>query len=42
MLTKQKKKDEKLDENRYIYACCLKNLKEEGCHSYFHIVDKQA
>jgi hypothetical protein len=36
-----KKEKDKEDENRYVYACCLKNLNEQGETPYFHIEESQ-
>jgi hypothetical protein len=32
-----KKKDDKPDENKYVWTCCLKNINEAGHVPYKHI-----
>lgn len=36
-----KKEKEKDNEYRYVYACCLKGLHEQGHQAYFHIREGQ-
>jgi hypothetical protein len=39
---KKEKPDEKNNEDdRYVYACCLKNLSEQGCQSFYHLEENQ-
>jgi len=36
-MKKDKNEEKNNEDERYVYACCLKGLNEQGCQAFYHI-----